>query len=262
MAVSVGHVRSSLARPRRPGRARRSSPVAASRASGGTDASVAAAADLARAFEEVGKRVQGQDRRTSVVFTFGSSGLLAKQITQGAPFDLYAAASKSFVQQVVDAKACDASTRAMYGRGRLVAWSKAGPLTDLRELAEPRFAKIAIANPEHAPYGKAAKQALEKLELWDAVSSRLVFAENIQITMQWAQDGSADAALVALSLATVTTGGVSVPVDPALHDPLEQELVVCGKGGGTAAARQFAAFVNSPDGRTIMRNYGFRLPGE
>jgi len=80
--------------------------------------------------------------------------------------------------------------------------------------------------------------------------------------MQWAQDGSADAAIVALSLATVTQGGTSVPVDPALHDPLEQELVVCGKAGGSPAARQFAAFVNSPDGRTIMRNYGFRLPGE
>jgi molybdate transport system substrate-binding protein len=229
--------------------------------SSGDTIKVAAASDLARAFEDVGRAFTAKTGH-KVVFTFGSSGLLAKQLTQGAPFDLYAAASKSFVQQVVDAKACDASTRAMYGRGRLVAWSKAGPLTDLRELAEPRFAKIAIANPEHAPYGKAAKQALEKLELWDAVSSRLVFAENIQITMQWAQDGSADAALVALSLATVTTGGVSVPVDQTLHDPLDQELVVCGNGPATDGARAFAAYVASPAGRDIMRNYGFRLPGE
>ena len=87
-------------------------------------------------------------------------------------------------------------------------------------------------------------------------------AENVRQAMQWAQDGSADASIVALSLATVTQGGTSVPVDPALHDPLDQELVVCGKGGGSASARQFAQFVNSPDGRAIMRNYGFRLPGE
>lgn len=222
---------------------------------------VAAAADLARAFEEVGKAFKAKTG-ASVVFTFHSSGLLAKQISEGAPFDVYAAAARSYVDDVIKAGACDASTRAAYGRGRLVVWSKGQPLTAITDLADARFAKIAIANPDHAPYGKAAKQALEKLGLWSQVAGRMVFADNVQVTMQWAQDGSADAAIVALSLATVTQGGTSVPVDPALHDPLEQELVVCGKGGGTAAARQFAAFVNSPDGRTIMRNYGFRLPGE
>lgn len=219
---------------------------------------VAAASDLARAFDDLGRAFTAKTGR-KVVFTYGSSGLLAKQIGEGAPFDVFAAASKDYVQQVIDAKACDGATRAMYGRGRLVAWSKAGPLTDVRELTEPRFAKIAIANPDHAPYGKAAKQALEKLGLWDAVAPKLVFAENIRVTMQWAQDGSADAALVALSLATVTTGGVSVPVEQSLHDPLDQELVVCGRGEGP---RAFAAFVGSPAGRDIMRNYGFKLPGE
>ena len=222
---------------------------------------VAAAADLARAFEEVGRAFKAETG-TNVVFTFGSSGLLAKQLGEGAPFDLYAAASASYVTQVVDQGACDGATRAMYGRGRLVLWSKAQGVTALTDLAEPRFAKIAIANPDHAPYGKAAKQALERLGLWAQVSGKLVFAENVQVTMQWAQDGSADAAIVALSLATVTTGGTSVPIDASLHDPLEQELVVCGKGGGRAGAERLAAFVASPAGRAIMRNYGFRLPGE
>ncbi|MBK9037132.1 MAG: molybdate ABC transporter substrate-binding protein [Myxococcales bacterium] len=222
---------------------------------------VAAAADLARAFEEVGRAFKAKTG-TNVVFTFGSSGLLAKQLGEGAPFDLYAAASKSYVTQVVDKGACDGATRAMYGRGRLVVWSKGQALATPADLAEPRFAKIAIANPDHAPYGKAAKQALERLGLWDQVSPKLVFAENVQVTMQWAQDGSADASIVALSLATVTTGGTSIPVDPANHDPLDQELVVCGKGAGRAGAEAFAAFVASPAGRDIMRNYGFRLPGE
>ncbi|MEZ4401975.1 MAG: molybdate ABC transporter substrate-binding protein [Kofleriaceae bacterium] len=222
---------------------------------------VAAASDLARAFDEVGKAFTAKTG-THVVFTFGSSGLLAKQLTEGAPFDVFAAASKSYVTQVVDAGSCDGATRAMYGQGRLVAWTAEGPLTDLAQLAEPRWKKIAIANPDHAPYGKAAKQALERAGLWDQVAGRMVFAENVLTTMQWAQNGSADVALVALSLATVTSGGTSVPVDPALHDPLEQELVVCGHGPRVAGAQAFAAFVASPAGRAIMRNYGFRLPGE
>lgn len=222
---------------------------------------VAAAADLARAFEEVGKAFKAKTGN-NVVFTFHSSGLLAKQIAEGAPFDVFAAASKAYVEDVIKAGACDAGTRALYGRGRLVVWSKGQPLAAVTDLTDARFAKIAIANPDHAPYGKAAKQALQKLGLWDQLAGRLVFADNVQVTMQWAQDGSADASIVALSLATVTQGGTSVPVDPSLHDPLEQELVVCGKGGGSAPAKEFAAFVNSPAGRAIMRNYGFQLPGE
>ena len=222
---------------------------------------VAAASDLSRAFTEVGKAFTARTG-TPVVFTFGSSGLLAKQLAEGAPFDLYAAASRQYVSQVVDAKACDGSTRALYGIGRLVVWTKGAAITKLEELAEPRFAKIAIANPDHAPYGKAAREALQQAGVWDRVADRMVFGENVQATMQWAQDGSADAALVALSLATVTTGGNSLPVDASLHAPLEQELVVCGQHAGHAGAVAFAAFVASPEGRDIMRNYGFRLPGE
>jgi len=113
---------------------------------------VAAAADLARAFEEVGKAFKAKTG-ASVVFTFHSSGLLAKQISEGAPFDVYAAAARSYVDDVIKAGACDASTRAAYGRGRLVVWSKGQPLTAITDLADARFAKIAIANPDHAPYG-------------------------------------------------------------------------------------------------------------
>lgn len=125
--------------------------------------------------------------------------------------------------------------------------------------------KIAIANPEHAPYGKAAKQALIKAGVWDAIQDRIVYGENIQQTLQFAQSGNADAALVALSLALVTEGGFTA-VDPALHEPLDQALVVCKGAGGKSmhesSARQFTAFVNSDAGRAIMKRYGFLLPGE
>jgi molybdate transport system substrate-binding protein len=216
-------------------------------ASSGT-VKVAAAADLARAFEELGPAFTAKTGH-KVVFTFGSSGLLAKQIGEGAPYDLYAAANASYVTQVIDEGVCDATTRTLYAQGRIVVWSRGAKVGSLAELADPRFGKIAIANPDHAPYGKAARQALQHAGVWDQVSGKLVFGENVQQTKQWAQDGSADAAIIALSLSIAGDGGTTLPIDPSFHDPLDQQLVVCGNGEEADAARQFAGFISSREGR-------------
>jgi molybdate transport system substrate-binding protein len=227
---------------------------------------VAAASDLAFAFKDVGAAFE-KATGTPVTFSFGSTGLLARQIAEGAPFDVFAAANVSFADDVVKQGACFADSKAIYGRGRIALWSRKGaPLpTTLEELRDAKYVKIAIANPEHAPYGKAAKQALIKAGLWDAIKDRLVYGENIQQTLQFAQSGNADVALVALALAMVTEGGFTA-VDPALHEPLDQALVVCKGAGGKAArepaARQFTAFVSSDAGRAIMKRHGFLLPGE
>ncbi|MGE0872145.1 MAG: molybdate ABC transporter substrate-binding protein [Kofleriaceae bacterium] len=224
---------------------------------------VAAASDLARAFEELGREFKTKTGITPE-FTFGSSGLLAKQIEQGAPFGLYAAANKNFTDIVVKSGHCDAASTYVYARGRIVVWTPnqvAKPM-DLRDLADPRFKRISIANPEHAPYGLAAKQALEKAGIWDAVKDRIVLGENVQSTLVYAREGNADAAIVALSLATVTEGGAFVNVDPALHAPLDQQLVVCGRGREADAARKLARFVASKEGHELMTRYGFLLPGE
>ena len=154
---------------------------------------VAAAADLAFAFKEVGDAFTKKTGK-QVKFTFGSTGNLAKQIAEGAPYDVLAAANVSFVDDVVKAGACDAATKAMYARGRIVVWTK-GPATELAQLADAKFVKIAIANPEHAPYGKAAKQALEKAGIWDQVQPRLVLGENVQATMQYAKNGAVRASI-------------------------------------------------------------------
>ncbi|MGE0550431.1 MAG: molybdate ABC transporter substrate-binding protein [Kofleriaceae bacterium] len=224
---------------------------------------VAAASDLARAFEELGREFKTKTGITAE-FTFGSSGLLAKQIEQGAPYGLYAAANKNFTEMAIKSGHCDATSAYLYARGRIVVWTPkqvAKPM-DLRDLADPRFKRIAIANPEHAPYGLAAKQALQTLGLWDAVKDRIVLGENVQSTLVYARDGNADAAIVALSLATVTEGGTFVHVDPALHEPLDQQLVVCGKGREAEAARKLAGFISSKEGHELMTRYGFLLPGE
>ncbi|WP_394838817.1 molybdate ABC transporter substrate-binding protein [Pendulispora rubella] len=230
---------------------------------------VAAAADLAKAFEEVGKAYEAKTEK-KVVFSFGSSGLLAKQIAEGAPFDVFAAANQAFADEAVRSGACFPEGQEIYARGRIVVWTKKGALAppkSLADLKERRFTKVAIANPDHAPYGRAAKEALTSMGAWDAVSKKLVYGENIQQTFQFAQSGNADAAIVALSLAISAEGGVYVPIDPALHTPLDQKLVVC-KGGSREEGRPrkhasgFADFVSSEEGRAIMKRYGFLLPGE
>ncbi len=244
-----------------------SSPPSASGSGSGSPSGhtikVAAAADLQKAFTELGATFK-QATGNTVELDFGSSGLLAKQIEQGAPFSLFAAANREFVDQVIKAGKCDAATAHPYARGRIVIWTPNGVAapTSLADLADPRFHKIAIANPEHAPYGKAAKQALEKSGVWPQIQDRLVLGENIQATMLYAHDHNADTAIVALSLAIGADGGSYVAIDPALHAPLDQAMVVCGTGEEAGAAKQFSEFVASPPGRAVMTRYGFLLPDE
>jgi molybdate transport system substrate-binding protein len=226
---------------------------------------VAAAADLAFAFKEVGLEFEKWSGK-HVDFTFGSTGLLAKQIQEGAPYDIFAAANVSFVDEVVSAGACVPETKQLYAKGRIVLWSKdkeALPKS-LEDLRDPKYAKIAIANPEHAPYGRAARQAMTRSGVWASAEARAVYGENVQQTLSFAQSGNADVAVIALSLA-IASKGHYVTIDSALHDPLEQALVVCrggSKGLKANEARSFVEFVSSAPGRAIMRRYGFLLPGE
>jgi molybdate transport system substrate-binding protein len=226
---------------------------------------VAAASDLQKAFEELGKEFAAKTHITPQ-FDFGSSGLLSKQIAQGAPYALFAAANRGFAQQAVDSGRCDASTMKLYARGRLVVWTPSGvePPKQLSDLTHERFKKIAVANPDHAPYGFAAKQALEKTGIWSKLEDegRLVLGDSVSATMLYAKSRQADAGVVALSLAVVTDGGSFLPIDQQMHDPLDQTLVVCGGGEDADAARKLVEFIGSREGREIMTRYGFLLPGE
>jgi molybdate transport system substrate-binding protein len=231
-----------------------------SKAGGPVTIRVAAASDLAKAFADVGAAYEKKSGN-KLVFDFGSSGLLAKQIEQGAPFQLYAAANKAFVDQVIRAHRCDAATLALYSRGRVVLWSKNGAPAKLEDLADPKYTRIGLANPDHAPYGKAAEQAMQKAGIYDKVKSRLVLAENVQAAMTYAEEGSVDVSFVALSLVIANNAKGYLAVEPDLHAPLEQTLVVCGKGAETEAARQLATFIVGDEGRAIMERYGFSTTG-
>jgi len=225
---------------------------------------VAAAADLSFAFKDLGDAYEKATGH-KVVFSFGSTGLLEKQIAEGAPFDVFAAANISYADDAAKTGACDAQSEALYATGRIVMYtieSATFSPKSLSELGDARVSKIAIANPEHAPYGKAAKQAMERAGLWDTVHGKVVYGENVQQTLQFAQSGNADVAIVALSLATVTPGHSSeIPMDQ--YDRIDQALIVCKNGkAGADAGRGFVDFVKSADGHAIMKRFGFLLPGE
>jgi molybdate transport system substrate-binding protein len=224
---------------------------------------VFAAADLAFALRDLVPRFE-KAVGVKVALVLGSTGNLARQIEHGAPADLFFAANETFVDELVAKGAVIPQTRALYAQGRIVlATPKAfGPrLADLRQLTDPRVRRVAIANPQHAPYGKAAEEALRKLGLWDTVRPKLVYGENIRHTLQFLQTGAADAGIVALSVASVPEIDW-VPIDPALHAPLNQVVAVVRRSGRPELGVAFVQFVNGGEGRQVMKRYGFVLPGE
>jgi molybdate transport system substrate-binding protein len=225
---------------------------------------VAAASDLRPAFEELGRRFE-ETQGTPVTFSFGSSGQLAQQIVNGAPFDLFASANEAFADQVVDAGRGDAGTRYVYGVGRLVVWARDGAAVGaapIEALADPAFRRIAVANPDHAPYGAAAMEALEAAGVLGPVGDRLVYGENISDTQRLVQSGNAEVGVIALSLALAASGGTSVEVPADLHAPLRQALVVTATAARRPAAQAFADLVASGEGRRVLARYGFEPPDD
>jgi molybdate transport system substrate-binding protein len=219
---------------------------------------VAVAADLSPALPELNRAFAARHGETAT-FILGSSGLLARQLAEGAPFDLFLAADEAFADQAIRSGACDGESKRGYARGRLaVWWSRVNPAPRrLQDLADARFRRVALANPTHAPYGRAAEQALGRIGLLPALRPRLVFGENVKQALQHAQSGNAEVALVALSLARATKEGAFFVVDESLHDPLRQTLVVCWRGKRTALGRAFAEVVTSAEAQEILRRHGF-----
>ena len=237
--------------------------VGTARAASPPPLTVYAAADLAFAFREIVPKFE-KAVGARVTLVLGSTGNLAKQIENGAPADVFFAANRTFVDALIDKDAVIPETRALYAQGRLVlatatAWG--GKLTELAALRDPRVRHVAIANPQHAPYGKAAEEALRRAGVWEAVAPKLVYGENIRHTLQFMQSGAADAGIVAMSVANVPEIAW-VPIDPALHAPLNQVAAVMKRSSRPELGLAFIQFVNGPEGRPIMKKLGFLLPGE
>jgi len=224
---------------------------------------VAAAADLQFAFTEIGELYE-QETGNKVIFSFGSTGQLAQQIENSAPFDLFAAANISFVDDLAKKKLVVLDTVALYARGRIVlAVNKDSGVNavTLENLLSDKITHIAIANPEHAPYGVAAKEALISAGVWDKIEDKIVYGENVRQTLQFIQTGDAQVGIVALSVANVPEVTWSL-IDDTLHNPLNQALAVVSSSSHQEEAKEFAAFINGEKGRPIMQKYGFVLPSE
>lgn len=230
---------------------------------------VAAAADLQFALVDVAamfKKETGRD----VKLTFGSSGNFFRQIQQGAPFQMFLSADEQFVFDLAD-KGFSVDRGALYAIGRIVIivprgspLKADGTLADLKNArADGRVKRFAIANPEHAPYGRRAEEALRHLGLWDAIKDKLVFGENVSQAAQFATSSGAQGGIIAYSLAlseNVSKLGPFALIDDKLHEPLRQRMMLVKNAGETA--RLFYNYMQSPGARKIMRRYGFVLPGE
>ena len=224
---------------------------------------VFAAADLAFAFKEIAPRFE-QATGARVTLVFGSTGNFAQQIRQGGPADVFFAADQSFVDALVAERVLLRETRTLYARGRIVLATATafGPkLTELRSLLDARIRHVAIANPAHAPYGRAAEEALRKAGVWEAVRPKLVYGENVRHTLQFMQTGAVDVGIVALSVASVPEVEW-VLIDAGLHAPLDQAAAVARRSPRPELGLAFIQFVNGPEGRPIMKRHGFLLPGE
>ena len=230
---------------------------------------IAAAADLHYALDEV---VAAYRRESGITpsLTYGSSGNFFTQLQQGAPFDIFMSADEALVQSLAkQALTRDAGT--LYAIGRIVLFVPLGsPITvdknflDVRRaLDDGRLSKFAIANPAHAPYGRAAREALQAAGLWQAITPHLVLGENVAQAAQFARSGAAQAGIFALSLALAPPlqgAGTYVVIDASQHQTLRQRMVLMRGAGETAI--QFYAYLTSPPARAILRRYGFTLPAE
>lgn len=230
---------------------------------------VAAASDLQFALGEIVVRF-ARDTGITPRVTYGSSGNFARQIEQGAPFELFLSADESYVARLEE-KRLTRDGGALYAVGRIVLFAPRGsplrPDAELKHLAarlaSGKAGRLAIANPEHAPYGRAAEQALRALGLWQAVQPKLLFGENVAQAAQFASSGNADGGIVAYSLAlgpALRDRGSFVLLPESLHAPLRQRMVLLQ--GASPAAERLYDYLRSPAGRAILRQYGFVLPGD
>lgn len=227
--------------------------------------SVAAASDLVYCLEELNAAFRKAHPQVDLKSITGASGTLFAQIQNGAPFDVFLSADVKYPQELIRAGLAEEKSLTVYAIGHLVVWTNTAGVdvsAGLAALETPAVKKIALANPEHAPYGRAAQAALETTKLWERVKDRLVFGENIAQTAQFVETGNADAGLVALSLVMsprLAQVGRWTPIPADAHPRLEQAVVVTKRGANNPLAAEYVGFLRSKEAREVFDRYGFRV---
>jgi molybdate transport system substrate-binding protein len=234
------------------------------------EVSVAAAADLNFALDEVIREFEKKQPTMRVHVAYGSSGNFYSQLTNQAPFDLFLSADVEYPRKLSQRGLTLPDTEFVYGVGRIAIWAPKGSPIDVEKLhidalKHSRVTHIAIANPQHAPYGRAAEAAMRSLGVYDAVKSKLVLGENISQALQFVQSGNAEIGIVALSLVmapAVRDQGRSWEVPLASYPRIDQGGVILKGAKDADAARTFRGFLMDSEGRSILKKYGFSVPGE
>jgi molybdate transport system substrate-binding protein len=222
---------------------------------------VAAAANLTDAFAEIGPRFTGKTG-IHVVFTFGATADLARQIENGAPFDVFAAADTTHVDLLESKGLITPGTRALYARGRLVMWLPPGSTlkaTQIGDITAKEFERVAVAKPDIAPYGQATVESLRSLGIWNQIQPKVIYGQNVSQTKQYAATGNAEVAFIPLAL--VKPGeGTYIEVNEESHKPINQALGIVKDSAKQAAARQFVDFLLGAEGQDILLQKGYSKP--
>jgi molybdate transport system substrate-binding protein len=231
------------------------------------DITIAAASDLNFVFREL---VTEYEKSTGdrVRLSLGSSGNFYAQIQNGAPFDLYFSADIAYPRKLEEAGLTVPGSLYPYAIGRIVLWAGKDSRLDLSKgleiLREPMIKKIAIANPKHAPYGRAAVAAMEHAQVYDRVKDKLVLGENISQAAQFIESGAADVGIIAMSLALaplMQAAGHYWEIPADAHPPIEQGAVILKGAKNQERAKAFLSFVQGAEGQAMMKRYGFTIPG-
>jgi molybdate transport system substrate-binding protein len=231
--------------------------------------SVGAAADLSIVMPEI---AQAYERTSGVAvkLSFAASGALTQQIENGAPFDVFFSADMDYPKQLIADGKADGSTLYRYAVGQLVLWAQASSPLDLEAkgmdvLLDPSVQKIAIANPQHAPYGRAAVAALKHYGLYEKVTDRLVLGENIAQTAQFVESGNAQVGFVALAHASAPAmkgKGKYWKLPADAYPALDQGAVVISHSPHAQDAEAFLKYMKTPEALAVLRNYGFTAPDQ
>jgi molybdate transport system substrate-binding protein len=226
---------------------------------------IAAAADLQFVLPDLATQYEKQTG-AKLAITYGSSGNFFAQIQNGAPFDLFFSADLDYPQKLVQAGFAASDSLQIYAAGRLALWlppdSPLDPSEGLKTLLDPRIQRISIANPEHAPYGRAAVAALQNAGLYEQLKQKLVFGENISQAAQFVQSGGAQAGLIALSLALspAMKNGKRWDIPPDRYPAMEQAVVILKSSSNKRAAVSFLAFLKTRQASTTFERYGYAAP--
>lgn len=222
---------------------------------------VAAASNLTEAFAELGPRFTSKTG-IRVVFSYGATADLARQIENGAPFDVFAAADTEHPAQLDRQGLLEAGTRAIYARGRLVMWLPPGSslkVGRIQDITAKPFERIAIAKPDVAPYGQAAVESLRTMGIWNEIEAKVVYAQNVSQAKQYVATGNAEVAFIPLALVKPGEGSY-LEVNEETHRPIDQALGIIRDSSKQVAARQFLDFLLSDEGQKLLAKKGYSKP--